>query len=241
MLFRIDYDHFLLHMIDHFTYDELVNMYYVMITSKLNNVGREPGRVTKCSAVYPPYGILNEWLETNNDEVFKRGYLKYLNSFDSNPIDHYIDTGEETSDMDTFLMKYIIAPFKAHQNVVFICAKEENLILDILFEFVKEHTSVEVIDLNKLFTDGEIGPIYIDRKLVHDKGVEIGKGAKRDGIKSLMRSKGGRDKLANELPDDRKIEELKKLGYTLTKYDITDSDSLSAMLMEAWDDEYGVY
>ena len=83
--------------------------------------------------------------------------------------------------------------------------------------------------------------IYIDRKLVHDKGVEIGKGAKRDGIKSLMRSKGGRDKLVNELPDDRKIEELKKLGYTLTKYDITDSDSLSAMLMEAWDDEYGVY
>ena len=72
MLFRIDYDHFLLHMIDHFTYDELVGMYYVMITSKLNNVGREPNHVIKCSAVYPPYGILNEWLETNNDEVFKR-------------------------------------------------------------------------------------------------------------------------------------------------------------------------
>ena len=47
MLYRIDYDHFLLHMIDHFTYDELMHMYYVILSSKIMN-GNRSDHVTKC-------------------------------------------------------------------------------------------------------------------------------------------------------------------------------------------------
>ena len=70
--------------------------------------------------------------------------------------------------MDTFLWRYFIAPLKAHQDIVFVCDKDENMILDILFEYVHDKTEIEVIDLNKLFTDGQIGPLYLDWDEIHD-------------------------------------------------------------------------
>ena len=235
MLYRIDYDHFLLHMIDHFTYDELMHMYYVIISSKIMN-GNRSDHVTKCGQVYPPYGLLNDWYTNQNLESFQRGYRQFLDDFTLSPIDRYVDTGEDLSEMDTFLWRYFIAPLKAHQDIMFVCDKDENMILDILFEYVHDKTEIEVIDLNKLFTDGQIGPLYLDWDEIHDKGVRIGRAAVREGLESQKRTKDGRDHLLKVLSDEEKKRELKLLGYTVKKSDRKD---LTKLLGDAWDAEFG--
>lgn len=110
------------------------------------------------------------------------------------------------------------------------------MILDILFEYVHDKTDIEVIDLNKLFTDGQIGPLYLDWDEIHDRSVRIGRAAVREGLESQKRTKAGRDHLLEVLSDEEKKRELKLLGYSVKKSDRKD---LTKLLGDAWDAEFG--
>lgn len=221
-------------MIDHFTVDELTHMNFLIVSSKLNNVGRATN-VVKTAFIYPDYALQEDWHLNHNEETFRRGYRKYLDTYQDNPIDKFIDNGEETTVMDVFLSKYFIHPMKHHHDIVVICDESENLIVDVLCEFIKDRTAIEVIDLNELFTKGEIGPMYIDRDEIHDRCVKIARRAARDKYHSYKSTVDGRLRLLKEMKKTEKLAELRRLGYDASK---SDKDKLDEMLMEAWEQEY---
>ena len=89
---------------------------------------------------------------------------------------------------------------------------------------------IDVIDLNKLFSEGRIGPIYIDRDEIWDKAVDIRRAAGEDQIRALASTSGGRLKLLGMMKKKDKIKKIKELGINITNYNKEDLDSI---LMDA--------
>ena len=90
---------------------------------------------------------------------------------------------------------------------------------------------IEVIDLNRLFSKGSVGPIYIDRDDIWDKAVDIRRAAGKDQIKALESTSGGRLKLLGMMKKKNKIKKIEELGIMITSYNEKDIDSI---LMDAW-------
>lgn len=233
MLYRIDYKHFLLHMIDYFTYDELMHMQYLMISTEIKNVGRA-SNVAKCNDLYPPYELIADYYTNHNQDIFEKRYMNYLENAEDE--DHaaraYV---QEVTWVDRVLWKFIMRPLEGHHDVVLFCGDSENFIIDALVKFIKKKTGLEVIDLNEFFTKGKLGPIYIDWDEVWDKGVDIKRAARRDRNESLMSTSDGRQELLKIWTPKEKMAELKRLEYKISKSEKKDLDQI---LVEAWEQEY---
>lgn len=228
MIYRINYKNFLLHMIDHFDYDELLHMQYLIISAKLANSARVKN-VVKCNDLYPDYDIMNDWYSNQNMDTFERAYLAVLNGEDIKD-----NSNNEVTWIDSILWNYFLLPISKHHDVIIICDEQEDFIIDVLCKFLKKRLSIEVINLNELFTKGSVGPVYIDRDKIWDKGVDIKRAALRDKARAMQSTEEGRAKLIGMMNKSEKIKALKKAGYTVKKSDEKDLDS---MLMEAWNQE----
>lgn len=224
MLYRIDYDKFLLHMIDHFTREELLHMQYLIISAVIRNAGHVPN-VVKCNELYPSADVVSETYGTHDMDVLRRAYMSELKSKD--PIVNF--------NMRSIYYRFILNPIDLHHDVCIICDKNENMYIDILCEFLKDEFGLDTINLNTLFTKGRVGSIYIDWTEVHNNVVDINRAVTKEMRDSLTTSRDGRTKLVyNIMNKKEKIKLLDEYGITPTS---TKNEDLNEMLKEVYIDE----
>lgn len=219
MLYRIDMKHFLLHAIDHFSLYDLQNMQYCIISAKVTNGGKCKN-VIKLQELYPTTDMVITYEETKDKKLLEKMYLDMLNPKDSK---------NEITPYAAVIYQAFVNPLLQRFNVMIVCDELENDFIDILCKYLKKEYSIEVIDLNELFTKGRVGPIYIDRDEIKDKAVDIRKAALRDEVRALSSTREGKAKLITKMSKKKKLKELKKFGV-----DADDRDNLDSMLLEEW-------
>lgn len=220
MVYRIDWKHFLLHAIDHFSRDDLVHMNYVIVSAKIRNTGTM-STVVRLNDLYPTNEIIVNYSENHSRDYLKRAMFGLYDQI--------------AEDVPKTFYDVFINTLIAHIDVMIVCAKVqddfENQYVDVLCEYLKKRYGIDVIDLNKLFTDGCVGPIYLDRDEVWNKAVDIRRAAGHDMIKSYESSQDGREYLLRKMSKKDKLCKLKELGIHVTKGDLSKLDEL---LMDAW-------
>lgn len=222
MVYRIDMQHFLNHAIDHFTRDELCHFQYAILSAKIKNGGRV-SNMAKISVLYPAPEIIMNYSEYEDKSILEKEYMAMLNPSKSDPMYYSINAE---------FYKIFINPMKLHQDIVIICDKDENDYIDILCECLKKNYAIEVINLNELFTKGKVGPIYIDRDEIHDRGVEIARACSKETIRTLEATKEGRERLMkNHMSIKDKIRKLNELGI---KVNTSDKKEINRLLIDAW-------
>lgn len=219
MIYRIDLQHFLTHAIDYFSRDELSHFQYAIISAKIANNGRELN-VTKLNNLYPTPDIVLSYAEYKDKKILEKMYTDLLTVHDSN--DEWI--GE-------IIYKSFVNPLIHHHDVVIICDRTENDYIDILCKHLKKNYEIEVINLNQLFSEGRVGPIYIDRDVIWDKAVDIRRTAGKHQIEAMSSTRDGRMKLLSLWNKKEKIAKLKELGIKVNKGDMKELDKL---LIDAW-------
>lgn len=224
MLYRIDYDKFLLHMIDHFTREELLHMQFIIISTIVKNGGHAEN-VIKCLGLAPTSDVTVLTYETDDMDVIRKAYLDELDSDD--PI--------VRSEMNGQYLKYILNPVELHHDVCIVCDKKEHKYIDVFCEFIKKEFGLDTIDLNELFTKGRVGSMRIDRDEIHDRCVDIRRASVKRYHDSMSTTREGRTKLVYEIMDKKdKIKLLDKYGITPTS---TKTADLNEMLRDVYIDE----
>lgn len=224
MIYRIDFQHFMTHAIDYFTTEELYHFQYAIISAVMKNCGRATN-VVKINELYPLPEIVLEYTEYKDKSMMENMYMDYLCPKKDN------DMGMTKNQMDNIIYRVFVNTLINHADVVIICDRSENDYIDVLCKLLQKEYKIEVIDLNKLFSEGRIGPIYIDRKEIWDRAVDIRRAAGRDQIKALESTSGGREKLLGMMKKKDKIKKIEELGININSYDMKDLDSI---LMSAW-------
>nr|DAR89210.1 MAG TPA: hypothetical protein [Caudoviricetes sp.] len=211
MLYRIDYDKFLIHMIDYFTSDELRNLQYLIIGT-LPNRGKTPN-VVKCGELYPTCDVIEEYMKYNDKNLLKKLYYK------------------ELKESDTTIYATIISNILNHVDIVLICRKVENDIMDIFVSYLKEKFGADTIDLNKLFTGEELEKIRLNGTKLRDNSMDVKRKAAKERYRALESTSEGRLRLLKMMSEKDKIEKLKELDINVKKSDYKHLDSL---LKEIW-------
>lgn len=209
MLYRIDYEHFLTHMIDYFTRAELLSLHYVIISNNILNTNKYP-YVVKESALYPDRDTVMDYHNFKNYEKFK---IKY---FDELKVYHGL------------IYNSLFLPLFKHKSVVIICRKIENFIIDALCEYILEKFKVGSIDLNKLFSEGFIDNIIYpsDRDSMREVKHEMVKQMSKEMYEENLRTNSGRLKILNHMKLKHKLKFLKKLGYNPDKIKESEIDQI---------------
>lgn len=212
MLYRIDFERFLTHAIDHFTRDELSHFEYAIISAGVNNGGRCKN-IAKISDLFPTPDIMENFIEYGDKAILKKMYFKYLDNFSN------------------LIYKAFINNILHHKDIVILYREKETALIDVLVEYLKKNYALECIDLTELFIKGRAGSIYIDRSEIHNKAVDVRRAACKDQYNALESSRDGRLKLLGMMKAKDKIKKLKEIGIHITKGDIKDLDKL---LIESW-------
>ncbi len=222
MLYRIDLQHFITHAIDYFTQEELIHFQYLIMSAKILSQGRITS-VSKASVLWPDVDLIVQYAETHNYDVFKKGYFDFLDTKETKE--------SNVSWAGVSIYKSIVNLVIEHVDLILICDREENFILDAFCEYLKDKWHLEAIDLNTLFKTGKIGPYYIDRADVRDRAVDIRRAAGMDMLASLDSSPEGRLKHLKLMGKKDKIAKLKEIGI---KVNDGDKDKLDALLIDSW-------
>lgn len=219
MLYMIDLQHFLVDMIDYFTSEELGNMQYMIISEKLKNQ-KKVLNVAKPYAVYPTPDMLTAYAKYKTLEVAEALY------------EDYFTPDDKTRWQDNIVYTHFIAPFLNHQDVVMISDQEEFNFPLAIAKYLNKHFGLEVINLNELFSKGRIGSIYIDRKEVSNRAVDIRRVAEMHQQKNMESTEDGRANLMNLMTKKEKIRKLKSLGIKLTGNE--SSKEINDLLIDDW-------
>ena len=222
MIYRIDIQHYVSHAIDYFTADELMAFQYAILSASIQSHGKSMN-VNKINYFYPESSVQSEWLEYHNKEVLEKHYMNDLKE---------VNSGDPRMIYQTFL-----DPLLKHYDIMILCDKTENDYIDVLCKFLKKEFYIEVIDLNKLFSTGRVGAIYIDRDKIHDKAVDVRRYAAKQTRLSLMKTKDGRLKLVEKLMNEK--EKHKLLTQLGIKNKGLSEKEMNELLMDSWveDDE----
>ena len=216
MVMRIDYQNFLTKMIDFFNMDEILSIYYVILSAKVANGGTTTN-VSKCSILYPSVKVIEAYASTGDYKLFEEMYSKELKSDESEVVDNYI-------------YKIFIKPIQNHANVCIVCDRSENDYAKAFSSYLEEEFAIEVLDLNQLFNTGKVGPLRIDLDEVHDRGVPVSRRAAKREIKTMASTEDGRIKLISMMRKKEKLKRLKQYGIKVTD----DDKDLDSLLQEAW-------
>lgn len=236
MIYRINYQHFYIDMIQFFTLEEITHFHYAVISAMIK-VGNKMGeKIVKIGTLYPDPDIVrrySELKESDKNQAIKIAQKEYYDMLE--------DEGNRENNYWTINRIYesIVNPFVKHNtDIILMCDKDEDIFMDVLCKFIKKKFHVEIIDLNELFTKGELGPIYIDRSKIRNDTVKIAKNAAKEEIERLSQSPDGRMKLiANMFSNKDKVKKLKELGITVNKSDENDTNKLNLLLIDGWVDE----
>jgi hypothetical protein len=212
MLFRIDKQRFLTHMIDHFTLDELLSLEYAIISASVIVKGYTTN-VQKINVLYPDVELVLRYDETNDKDIFKKMYF------------------DELTELTGTIYRTFVANLLEHKNICIVCDEKENFIIDVLCEFLKKKFNVDTIDLNELFIKGRVGPYYLDLDEVENKSVDIRRKVVKDKLQSMESTRDGRMTVLKGMTKDDKIKKLKSLGINVKRVDHINLDQL---LIDGW-------
>lgn len=222
--------HFLTHAIDYFSYEELIHMQYAIISAKIRNGGRNMN-VAKINDLYPEPEIIITYEEYKDKDMMEKMYFDFLDPSEEDKIK--IKKGGSYFIYNS-IYKVFINNLMQHKDIVIICDENENDYIDVFCKYLKKRFEIDTIDLNELFKTGHVGPIYIDRKRIMDKSVEIRRSCGRDQIEALSSTSEGREKLISMMSKKEKIKKLKAFGI-----DPTDEDkkNINEILLKAWNED----
>lgn len=212
MLFRIDHEHFLTHMIDHFPREVLISLQYAIISAGIRNQMRVANCV-KINELYPSTEAVIAYSQYLDKAILKKMYV------------------EELEDSKSVLYNAFVNPVMLHHDVVILCKQSENVYIDILCEYIEETFGLQTINLNDLFIKGRVGPFSINRKEIKNKLVDFRRNYGKDMIREMEATEGGRSLLLSKMSKKDKIRKLKDIGIDVRP---SDYDSLDALLEEAW-------
>lgn len=227
MLYRIDQERFLTHMIDHFTRDNLIQIHFCIISAGVKcgghygftvaNRERGIGSAARVTELYPPPEVYQIWDEHENKNMIRELYFDHLKQYEDE------------------IYRTIIENILNHVDLCLICKERENDYIDLLCEFLKKKYAIECIDLNKLFIEGECGPFRIDRDEIYNKAVDVRRRAGKKMAEDMERTAKGRAALLKMMKTkEEKIKKLAELGIRVTKAEHKELDKL---LVEAWVEE----
>jgi len=217
MLFRINYKNFLIHMIDYFTREELLNIHYLIIGSTKMPHQRLSIQVVRAPAdMYPTVDILNDLFTYGNEALFRKEYYRELRQ-----------------SRNTLFVNIIQPILKYNHNILLIGMEYEDIHTDVITEYLEKEFNLPCTDLNRLFLEGETDIFYIDKKDVQKKTKEILQEVLQEQFKSLESSAIGREKLIGRMSKREKIKKLEELGVKVQK---SDYENLDELLVEvgAW-------
>lgn len=229
MIFRCDLQHFLVHAIDYLSLQDLTNMQYAVISSKMSVSGRALN-VSKVNQLYPDIDTICAWADYKDKDLLRKMYFGMLSLKDEK-----LDK-DESNEFHNCIYQVFINPLLEHYNIMIVCDKEENVFIDLLCEYLKENFYIEVIDLNELFTKGRIGHIYIDRDEIRDKAVDIRRAALKEQIRNMASTREGKAALISKMSDKEKKKQLKKYGVKLRDNEMEDIDEI---LLDEWTEQDG--
>lgn len=219
MVYRIDYQHFLTHMIDHFSREDLLHFQYLIASAAVASRGMVDN-VAKSMHLYPDTDVVCDYAKYQDKELMEKQYLKNIEP--------------EPNDGDWFgsvIYSCIVEPLMKHVDIVLVCDRAENDFLDVICKYLKKRFHIEVIDLNELFTKGYTGEIHIDRDKIRNSAVDIRRSAGKSFIENLEKTKEGREKIMKRMTKKMKIKKLKELGIDITE---RDTDRIDDLLVEVW-------
>lgn len=222
MIYRIDFQHFMTHAIDHFDSQELAHFQYAIISAKIRN-GHRCDNIEKISELYPTPEIVMNYAEYKDKEIMEKMYMDMLNPKLKDPRD--------TDYVANMVYRTFVQSLINHYDVVIMCDEIENDYIDVLCKYLKKKFSIEVIDLNELFIKGRVGPIYLDRDKIRDKAVDIRRAAAREQLKALESTREGKLKIIGMMNTKAKISKLKELGIKVSS---ADKKNLDKLLIEEW-------
>lgn len=200
-------------MIDYFTSEEITSMEYAIISAGIPNQGLATN-VVKCISLYPTYETTKAYAELQDDDILKRMYL------------------DELKHSEFLMYKSFVAPVLDHHNIVIVCRKKENIYIDILTNYLEKKFSLQCIDLNQLFISGRVGPLYIDRKEIHNNSVKLVRTAVEKEREVYEATKEGRARLLSNMNEKDKIRLLKKYSGIQLRKD--ERHKLDEILTEEW-------
>lgn len=214
MLFRINYENFLVHMVDYFSAEELTSLNYLLVSAGIGAQGRCANVAKDAGGLYPNSDDISEYLDTENIEIFRKKYYGFLKK-NAKPSAY----------------ANIIQPILKHRhNIVLMCRKDEDFYMDILIEFLSKEFNLQSINLNELFEKGETDIYYLDKTAVHNRSVEVAREIVEESKQAYMSTDDGREKLVRHIMSDKqKRHELKKMGIDFGK-----KDNLDELLLAAW-------
>lgn len=221
MLYRIDFQHFLTHAIDHFTLDQICHFEYVIISAKVAN-GRRLKNTVKVNELYPDTDIVINYSEFKDKEIMEKMYFEMLQG-GGNKI--------KKKNYGMILYNVFVNPLIQHNDIMIVCDKEENDYIEALCKYLKKYFHIESINLNQLFTKGYVDEIYISMDKIRDSAVDIRIMAAELAVESYETTRGGREFLLAKMTRKEKIQKLKKLGI---KVSAKDKDNIDELLIEEW-------
>ena len=222
MLYRIDYQNFLLHAVDYLTLKDFISVQYAVVSAKVKNSGCISS-VVSIPDMYPTPEMIDTLIQTEDTEIFYKMYKKYMDD---------VENGNPNASLfKQSVYKTFIKPVLNHVDVWIICDRSENVYIDALARYIKESFKLECINLNTLFQKGRIGPIYIDRDEIHDRSVKLTREMVKATKASMSTTLEGREQLIGLMSKKEKLKKLNELGITPF-----DTDDIDELLKEAWDD-----
>ena len=225
MLYRINLQHFLVEMIDYFTLDDLVDIQYVIISSKIHN-GNRCANIVKMNSLYPLPEMVESYASSGDKDILRKLYFDMMEKGTS----EY----RHSNSFKVAMYQTIVNPVLNNYDICLMCDKEEDPYLDVVCDYIEKSFSLKTIDLNELFSKGKVGQIKIDKDKVHDKAVDIRRAALKEEYSTMKATDGGRKQLVKIMTKEDKIKELKKLGV---KLDQDDKEIIDELLIDEWANE----
>ena len=206
MVYRITFDRFLLYGIDYLSLQDITQIHYLVLSARVTNLGKLPN-VVKISDLYPTVDIVTTYAESGDKMLMYKMYWDYLSGEDEY-------THDEWNPTDTIVYKAFINPLIRHFDVMIVCDRSEDEYVDVLTDYLDKKFGVPVINLNRLFDEGRVGPIYLDRDRVRDNAVDVRRKAANEEAKALSTSRDGRLKLIGMMNAKEKRKRLRDLGIS---------------------------
>jgi hypothetical protein len=218
MLMRINWKNYLVHMIDYFTRDELLNMYIYVISTGLR-VRQSVSRCGFINQLYPTSETISEYANHGDLNLFNKTYLSEIKHGQSK---HY-------------LYRSVIEAILYHNhNIILMGLEYDDYIIDVIVHYLKSHFNLPCVDLNELFTKGETDLFYIDHSEVKSKSRELKKTTEGLWTASVSATASGRlDLIETKMKKKEMITKLKELGVKLKPEDM-DIKVLRQLLKEIW-------
>lgn len=199
-------------MIDHFPKDVILSFDYLIISAGVRN-GRRLFNCVKLNELYPSSDIVISYSNYQDKEMLRKSYYDELKTTHS-----------------TIYLAFA-NPILMHHDILIICRENENIYIEILLDYIKELLGIECINLNDLFSKGNVGPLNLDWDSIKNKVVDMRRTYGSEMIKNMESTENGRLLLLEKMDLKAKIKKLKDIGIEVKKQDY---DSIDQILREAW-------